>query len=160
MNRSDILVAKIGGSTLGAHDTTLEDIVALQRRGVRPVVVHGGGAAISRAMVGAGVEARFIHGRRYTDDATLEIVERVLAGDVNRRLAARINELGGVAEPLNFGTTNVLFGRRIRLPGEDGDPMGAQPIHRLGGVGVKKHAPFPAQRPDLGDRLDDAGLVV
>ncbi|MFB3093737.1 MAG: hypothetical protein ACE1ZN_04955, partial [Dehalococcoidia bacterium] len=59
MDRSDILVAKIGGSTLGAHDTTLEDIVALQRRGVRPVVVHGGGPLINEWLKAHGVPTRF-----------------------------------------------------------------------------------------------------
>jgi acetylglutamate kinase len=91
--------------------------------GMRPVVVHGGGAAISRAMAEAGLQARFVHGRRCTDDATLEIVERVLAGEVNQQLADRINELGGRAEPLSFRTTNVLFGRRLLLPGDDGQPI-------------------------------------
>ncbi len=70
--------------------------------GMRPIVVHGGGAAITRAMDEAKIEPRFIQGRRYTDDATLKIVERVLAGEINESIAARIEEFGGRAMPLNF----------------------------------------------------------
>jgi len=124
--RGKITVIKLGGSVMEDQQAMIHlllDIVFMETVGMRPVVVHGGGAAISRAMAEAGLPARFVHGRRYTDDATLEIVERVLAGEANRQLADRINELGGRAEPLNFRTTNVLFGRRLLLPGEDGQPI-------------------------------------
>ncbi len=79
----------------------LLDIVFMETVGMRPVVVHGGGAAISRAMAEAGLQPRFVQGRRYTDDATLAIVERVLAGEINEGLARRIEELwrpGPIAE--------------------------------------------------------------
>jgi len=92
---------------------------------MRPIVVHGGGAAISRAMNKANIEPRFIQGRRYTDDATLAIVERVLAGEVNESIASRIEELGGRAMPLNFSgmNNNVLFGEKLQLTGDDGEPI-------------------------------------
>ena len=101
----------------------LLDVVFMETVGMRPVVVHGGGAAISRAMAEAGLQPQFVQGRRYTDAATLAIVERVLAGEVNEYLARRIEELGGQAKPLNFRTKNVLFGERITLPDENGTPM-------------------------------------
>jgi acetylglutamate kinase len=101
----------------------LLDIVFMETVGMRPVVVHGGGAAISRGMAEAGLQPQFVQGRRYTDADTLAIVERVLAGEVNERLAARIEELGGQAKPLNFHTKNVLFGERILLPDENGAPV-------------------------------------
>jgi len=88
--------------------------------GMRPVVVHGGGAAISQAMNAAGLEPRFIQGRRYTDDATLAIVERILGYETNEFIARRIEELGGQAMPLNFRTRPVLSGERITLVGPDG----------------------------------------
>jgi acetylglutamate kinase len=72
-------------------------------------------------MADANLEARFIQGRRYTDEATLRIVERVLAGEINESIAARIEEFGGRAMPLNFtGETNnnVLFGERLTLSGK------------------------------------------
>jgi len=124
--RGKITVIKLGGSVMddeAAMIHLLLDIVFMETVGMRPVVVHGGGAAISRAMADAGIEPRFIQGRRYTDDATLQIVERVLAGEINEQLARRINELGGQAQPLNFRRGNVLFGRRIRLPGGNGEPI-------------------------------------
>jgi len=119
-------VIKLGGSVMeqpGTLGHLLLDVVFMETVGMRPVLVHGGGAAISRAMAEAGIEPHFIQGRRYTDDATLAIVERVLAGDINRQLAHDINLLGGLAEPLNFSTTNVLFGEKIRLAGRHGRPV-------------------------------------
>ncbi len=90
---------------------------------MRPVVVHGGGAAINRAMDAEGLTPRFIQGRRYTDDATRDIVERVLAYETNEHIAERIEAFGGRAAPLNFRTTNVLFGERLVLADETGEPI-------------------------------------
>jgi len=121
--RGRATVIKLGGSLLDdtqALDHLLLDIVFMETVGMRPVVVHGAGAAISRAMQEAGLTPRFVQGRRYTDHATLEIVENVLAYQTSEHLASRIQELGGQAQALNFRTTNVLFGHRITLPGEDG----------------------------------------
>lgn len=124
--RGKVTVLKLGGSVMedeAAMNHLLLDMVFMETVGMRPVLVHGGGAAISRAMAGAGIEPRFVKGRRYTDEATLEIVERVLAGDINEGLARRINELGGRAEPLNFRTGNVLIGRKLALLDEIGWPI-------------------------------------
>ena len=112
MDRSDILVAKIGGSTLGAHDTTLEDIVALQRRGLRPVVVHGGGALISEWLKLHGLPTRFERGLRVTDARTLDVVVAVLAGLVNKRLVAALTAGGGRALGLS-GADGGLFKGRV-----------------------------------------------
>jgi acetylglutamate kinase len=124
--RGKITVIKLGGSVMEDQRSMthlLLDIVFMETVGMRPVVVHGGGAAISRAMAEAGLQPRFVQGRRYTDDATLAIVERVLAYETNEQLAARITELGGRAQPLNFRTNNVLTGQRIELEGADGQPI-------------------------------------
>ena len=124
--RGRITVIKLGGSVMedpGAIDHLLLDVVFMETVGMRPVVVHGGGAAISRAMADSGLQPRFVEGRRYTDDATLAIVERVLAGEVNEQLARRIDELGGQARPLNFRTTPVLVGQPLELSGQDGLPL-------------------------------------
>ena len=112
----------------------LLDVVFMETVGMRPVVVHGGGAAITRAMTEAGLEPRFVQGRRYTDEATLGIVEKVLAGEVNEHIAQRINELGGRAEPLNFRTTNVLTGERISLPDVNGNPVDLGYVGTVTGV--------------------------
>ncbi|HEY4760886.1 MAG TPA: acetylglutamate kinase [Thermoguttaceae bacterium] len=124
--RGKITVIKLGGSVMEndrAMMHLLLDIVFMETVGMRPVLVHGGGAAISRAMSEAGLEPQFVQGRRYTNEATLAIVERVLAYEINEELARRINELGGRAQSLNFKTTNVLRGERIQLPDENGTPI-------------------------------------
>ncbi|HBB73592.1 MAG TPA: acetylglutamate kinase [Planctomycetaceae bacterium] len=124
--RDTTTVVKLGGSVAEHPDSLrhlLLDIVFMSTLGMRVVVVHGGGKAISRAMDAAGIEPRWVQGRRYTDDATLEIVERVLATEVNHDLAARIEEYGGRAMPLNFSTTNVLFGERLALTGPAGESL-------------------------------------
>jgi acetylglutamate kinase len=121
--RGKVTVIKLGGSVMedeAAMSSLLLDVVFMETVGMRPVIVHGGGAAISRGMAEAGLEPRWVQGRRYTDDATLEIVERVLAGCVNRRIVEEIDRLGGRAEGLNFETRNVLFGERITLNDADG----------------------------------------
>ncbi len=124
--RDKITVIKLGGSVM-EHENALRhvllDIVFMETVGMRPVVVHGGGAAIDRAMDAAGLVPQKIKGRRVTDDATLKIVERVLAYETNERLAGQIEELGGRAMPLNFRTTNVLFGERLALAGDGGEPI-------------------------------------
>ena len=123
--RGKITVIKLGGSVMEdphAMIHLLVDVVFMETVGMRPVVVHGGGAAINRAMAEAGLQPRFVQGRRYTDADTLAIVERVLAGEVNEQITRRINELGGQAQPLCFRTKNVLFGRRITIPTKTGQP--------------------------------------
>jgi len=87
---------------------------------MRPVVVHGGGSRISAAMKAAGIEPNFIEGRRYTDGPTLDIVEKVLAGEINNELAERFEKIGGRAMTLNFESTPVLTGEQISLEGADG----------------------------------------
>ncbi|RMG00591.1 MAG: acetylglutamate kinase [Planctomycetota bacterium] len=124
--RGKITVLKLGGSVMEdaqAMTHLLLDILFMETVGMQPVVVHGGGAAISRAMKEAGINARFVEGRRYTDQATLEIVERVLAQEVNERLARQIEDLGGRAKALNFRTKPVLFGRRLELRDRFGQPV-------------------------------------
>lgn len=126
--RDKTTVIKLGGSVMEDPEALrhlLVDIVFMETVGMKPIVVHGGGAAISRAMTEAKIEPRFIQGRRYTDDATLAIVERVLAGEVNESIATRIEELGGRAMPLNFSgmNNNILFGEKLQLNSDNGQPV-------------------------------------
>lgn len=121
--RDTTTVIKLGGSVLEHPDALrhlLLDIVFMTTLGMRVIVVHGGGKAISRAMDAAGIAPRFVQGRRYTDAATLDIVERVLATELNHDLAAKIEEFGGRAMSLNFLSTNVLFGEPLTLTAPDG----------------------------------------
>ena len=109
------IVVKIGGSTLGSHDTSLRDVVALQRGGVRPVVVHGGGKVVSDWMQRQGVRPRFIRGLRVTDEPSLEIAVAVLTGLVNKQLVAELNGLGGRAVGLS-GVDGGMIEARIADP--------------------------------------------
>ena len=86
---------KIGGSTLGSQDTTLPDLVALQREGTEVVVVHGGGNVISRWMQRQGIPPQFVGGLRVTDAESLEIVVAVLGGLINKELVSLLEQLGG-----------------------------------------------------------------
>ncbi len=124
--RDTTTVIKLGGSVLEHPDALrhlLLDIVFMTTLGMRVVVVHGGGKAISRAMDEAGIEPRFVQGRRYTDEATLAIVEQVLATELNHDLVTKLEEYGGRAMSLNFLSTNVLFGERLELDGPAGEPL-------------------------------------
>ena len=124
--RGKTTVIKLGGSLLEDEESRrhiLLDIIFMESVGMKPVVVHGGGKAINHALELAGIEAKFIRGRRVTDDATLKIVEQVLAGDLNRQLTSEIESLGGRAINLSFETTNVLFGEK--MPTENGEDLGA-----------------------------------
>ena len=121
--RGKTTVIKLGGSLMQDADAlrhVLLDIVFMETVGMRPVIVHGGGAAISAALEAQGMETRFVHGRRYTDQQTLEVVEQVLAVETNKELALQIEELGGRSMTLNFQGTNVLFGgpADIQVDGE------------------------------------------
>jgi len=110
---TEIVVAKIGGSTLGSHDTALSDVVELQRRGLRPVVVHGGGAMISDWLARDHVPTRFEGGLRVTDQASLELVVAVLAGVVNKQIVASIFALGGQAVGLSGADGGLLRARLL-----------------------------------------------
>ena len=109
------ILVKIGGSTLGSHDTTLVDVAELARRGLRPVVVHGGGAMISDWLKRLGVPTRFEKGLRVTDEASLDVVVGVLAGVVNKQLVKSLQALGVNAVGLTGADGGLL---RCRIADE------------------------------------------
>jgi len=106
-------VVKLGGATLGSHDTTIEDIVSLQQQGRLLVVVHGGGKLITEWLVRQGISSQFVQGERVTDKATLEVVISVLAGLVNKEIVATINSLGGQAVGIS-GVDGAFIQGRIK----------------------------------------------
>jgi acetylglutamate kinase len=101
-------VVKIGGSTLGEHDTTLQDLVELQKEGANPVVVHGGGKIISDWMKKLGLRATFKNGLRVTDEASLKIVVAVLGGLINKELVSELSKLGARAMGLSGADAGML----------------------------------------------------
>ena len=124
--RGKTTVIKLGGSLMANPDAmqhTLLDIIFMETVGMRPVVVHGGGPSINRAMEAAAIEPVWVKGRRVTDARTLEIVERTLAYELNEQLTNEIERLGGRAMNLNFRTTNVLFGEKLLLDEPGSEPM-------------------------------------
>ena len=108
----EIVVIKIGGS-LGQEGTVLEDVILLQRLGVRPVIVHGGGPLITDLTRRLGLETRFVDGRRFTDEPTLDAARMVLIGKVNGDVVAELNGLGGSAVGLN-GLDGRMIQARLR----------------------------------------------
>jgi len=124
--RDRLTVIKLGGSAMEDGDilqATLQDVVFMETVGMRPILVHGGGKPIDRAMAAAGLKPRKIQGRRYTDDETLAIVVRVLLQEINADIVRRIRDLGGRAVGLHSGPLQCLFGERLELPGPDGQPI-------------------------------------
>jgi acetylglutamate kinase len=100
--RSQVFVVKYGGSFMDSPDEEVRhrvarDVVFLEAVGINPVVVHGGGKAITRALEEAGVKAEFVQGHRRTDEATMEVVDRVLSREINPEIVAAIQEFGGKA---------------------------------------------------------------
>lgn len=111
-------VVKYGGSFMDSPDPAVRqgvarDIVFLEAVEINPVVVHGGGKAITRAMEKAGLKANFIQGQRVTDEATAQIVDEVLSREINPDVVATINSLGGVAK--SFAGPDIFRCRKLLL---------------------------------------------
>src|SRR5215470_35674 len=108
--RDRLTVIKLGGSAMEDADAlraTLQDVVFMETVGMRPVLVHGGGKAIDKAMAAAGLEPRKVQGRRYTDEAILEIVVRVLR-EISADVERHIRRLGGRAVGMISGSLQCL----------------------------------------------------
>ena len=111
------MVVKYGGSTRsGAEElkTTLQDIVLMKFVGMRPVVVHGGGKDITRLTEKLGIHSKFVDGLRVTDLPTMEVVEMVLGGKINKELVSVIHQLGGAAVGLSGKDGAMLEASRIK----------------------------------------------
>lgn len=122
--RSETFVIKYGGSFMDSphpdvRQGVARDIVFLETVGINPVVVHGGGKAITRAMEAAGLKAEFIQGQRVTDQAAVDVVERVLSQEINPDLVKTINVLGGKAR--GFSGTEIFTCRKMKLLGPGGE---------------------------------------
>lgn len=124
--RDRYVVIKLGGSALEepeAVNRCLNDVLFMEAVGMRPILVHGGGKSISAAMQAAGIQPRFVQGRRYTDEATMDIVARVLAEEICESLVDEIRRQGGRAVGMHYKSMNVLIGEPLTLPGDDGRPV-------------------------------------
>ena len=118
-----IIVVKLGGSVLDDIDLQkklLTDVVFMATVGMRPIIVHGGGKAITRAMAHAGLEPQWVHGRRYTDQRTLTIAEHTLVNDVNNPICEMLEKLGCNSMGLHSLSSCAIFAEPLRLKSDDG----------------------------------------
>jgi len=114
-------VMKCGGSTLAAlPESFFADLRTLQENGVKPVIVHGGGPAISETLTRLGIESEFVNGLRKTNEAVLDVVEMVLAGRINKEIVRRMQQSGA---------------RALGLSGVDGQLITAQPVANADEIG-------------------------
>ncbi len=123
----ETFVIKYGGSFMDSPDETVRtgvarDIVFLEAVGINPIVVHGGGKAITRAMEKAGLKANFIQGQRVTDEATVQVVDQVLSREINPEVVATIHSLRGKAK--GFAGTEIFTCRKLRV--DDKERPGAK----------------------------------
>jgi len=118
MQRYDqqVVVIKYGGHAMGdraAAEDFAEDVVLLEQSGIKPIVVHGGGPQIGKMLEKLGIKSEFKGGLRVTDAATVEVVEMVLAGSINKQIVGFINEAGGKAVGLCGKDGNMVVARKV-----------------------------------------------
>jgi acetylglutamate kinase len=133
-------VVKYGGSFMDSPDPAVRtsvarDIVFLEAVEINPVVVHGGGKAITRAMEKSGLKANFVQGQRVTDEATITIVDDVLSREINPEMVGAINSLGGKAK--GFAGPDIFTCRRTQLKGTGGEPVDIGFVGEVTAVNVK-----------------------
>ncbi|MDB6110978.1 MAG: Acetylglutamate kinase [Pedosphaera sp.] len=124
--RGQTFVVKYGGSFMDSSDPAVRngvarDVVFIEAAGIKPVVIHGGGKAITRAMDAAGLKADFIQGMRVTDEATVNVVEQVLSREINPEIVRTISSLGGQAR--GFSGTDIFTCRKLWLTGPNGEKL-------------------------------------
>jgi acetylglutamate kinase len=133
----EIVVVKYGGHAMGEEDLArsfARDVVLLEQTAINPVVVHGGGPQIGDMLSRLGIKSQFANGLRITDAATIEIVEMVLAGSINKRIVGFINEAGGKAVGLCGKDGNMVLARKASGSMVDPDSQ-IETIIDLGFVG-------------------------
>ena len=107
-----IVVIKLGGHAMGSDegmDSFARDVVLMRQVGINPVIVHGGGPMINALLDKLDIKSEFVKGKRVTDEKTMEVVEMVLSGTVNKRIVQAINRQGGRAVGLSGKDANLIF---------------------------------------------------
>jgi acetylglutamate kinase len=120
----ETVVVKYGGHAMGEEDMArsfARDIVLMEQTAINPVVVHGGGPQIGEMLKRLGIKSEFAGGLRITDAATIEIVEMVLAGSINKQLVGFINEAGGKAVGLTGKDGNLVLAKKLNRTVVDAD---------------------------------------
>ena len=130
--RGKTVLVKMGGSAMEDPELVakvMRDIVFMEVVGINPIVVHGGGKAISAAMAAAGLEAKFVGGFRVTTEEAISIVETVLSEEINPGLVRMIRDFGGKA--VGIPGTDVFFGEKMKVTDKEGNRVD---IGRVGEV--------------------------
>ncbi len=130
--RDKTVLIKFGGSAMDNPElvkSLMRDIVVMEAMGLNPVVVHGGGKAISKAMQEAGLEARFVNGLRVTTPEAIDIVERTLSGTINPGLVEMMRGAGGKA--VGIPGTNVFVGEKLMEKDSGGNPVDIGMVGRV-----------------------------
>lgn len=138
--RSQTFVVKYGGSFMDSPDPEVRngvarDIVFLEAVGINPVVVHGGGKAITRAMEAAGLKASFVQGQRVTDEAAVNVVDQVLSREINPQLVKTVESLGGKAK--GFSGADIFTCRKLLLSGPGGEKVDIGFVGEVRGVNTE-----------------------
>jgi acetylglutamate kinase len=151
----EIVVVKYGGHAMGDEATArtfARDIVLLEQTAINPVVVHGGGPQIGEMLKRLGIKSEFAGGLRITDAATIEIVEMVLAGSINKQIVGFINEAGGKAVGLCGKDGNMVIARKVGRSVVDPD-SNIEKIVDLGFVGEPEKVDVTVLNQILGREL-------
>lgn len=135
--RGEIFVIKYGGSFMDSPDPAVRqgvarDVVFLAAAGIKTVVVHGGGKAITRAMDASGLKANFIQGQRVTDESTVKVVDQVLSREINPEVVATVNSLNGHAR--GFAGPDIFTCRKLMLNGATGEKIDIGFVGEVSGV--------------------------
>jgi len=130
-----VIVIKYGGHAMvdeALKQGFAEDVTLLKYVGLRPVVVHGGGPQINDLLKRLNIPSHFVEGQRFTDEATMDVVEMVLSGQVGQEIVGRINRTGGLAVGLSGKDARLVEARRKRLTREEPGGAGALDIGLVG----------------------------
>ena len=150
------IVIKYGGHAMGdSHlaDLFARDIALMKQVGINPVIVHGGGPQIGRMLEKLQVQSQFVDGLRVTDQETVEVVEMVLSGTINKQIVSAINAVGGTAIGLSGKDGGLIQARKLRRTKRDPD-SNIEKLVDLGFVGE------PAQvNPHILSSLEQSGMI-
>jgi acetylglutamate kinase len=152
----ETFVIKYGGHAMGDETYAqlfARDVVLLKQVGINPIVVHGGGPQIGNMLERLKIKSEFIEGLRVTDKATVEIVEMVLSGSINKQIVTYINEAGGLAVGLSGKDGNLIRAEKLRRTVRDTD-SNIERILDLGLVGEPKEI-----SPDVLDLFEQSDII-
>ena len=152
----ETFVIKYGGHAMGEEGLSLQfarDVVLMKQVGINPIIVHGGGPQIGKMLERLKIQSSFVDGLRVTDAATVEIVEMVLSGSINKQLVSAINSAGGKAIGLSGKDAGLIRARRVtRSVKKEGSQI--ESILDLGFVGEPEHID-----PSILDTLYESDII-